>query len=161
MIQNRGSIDGFRQCPVHPVMNHRFSLPVCGVDNAGSSVHIPCILNCPTVKLLRNIQILFRCQLILRIGRQCPLCDQSRPLNSVPRSCPVRLERVIRTLFAALQISFPITGIMFRDPPMILLRPSGYMVNDPPCPDTILSSFVTSAAARKASTVCMLAFKPR
>ena len=41
MPEDRRGIDRFCKSPVHPVMHHRLSIPVCGIDKSRRTVNIP------------------------------------------------------------------------------------------------------------------------
>ena len=130
MVQNRRSIDRLCQRPVHPVVNHRLSVPVRSVHDSRSAVCLPRILHRPVIKIFRNGQISPRLPAGASPGGKGPLNDQPRPLDAMSRSRAVWFERVIRLLSVAFQIRNPFLCEMLRNPPLIPLCPSGYMVND-------------------------------
>ena len=133
MEQNGRGVDCFCKSPVHSVMDYRFAVPVCCVTDSRCTVCIPCVSNCAVIQILCSFNIRCCASLVLFICRKRPLCDQSCPLNSVSRSCAVWLKLVVRAVFVAFQIRYPVTGKMLRYTPVIVLCPYQNMVDDPAC----------------------------
>ena len=116
-------IDCLSQRPVHSVVDTGISLPVRCIDNPRCSVCIPGILNCPVKQILSSFYIRLCTLNIFPIRGQCPLSNQTRPLDSVPRRCPVWFKRVMGFFYILFQIRFPVFCKMLRNPPAILPGP--------------------------------------
>ena len=133
-VQDRRGVDCFRECPVHPVVDNRFSAPVCRINDARCSVCIPAVPDRPFIKPAGRIDIGFR----IDAGRSGPLHNQARPFDSVPRRCTVWFEGIIRLFAVFLQLRNPVGCEMLRNPVFILLCPPDHMVNDPAGADPVL-----------------------
>ena len=107
MIKNRRSIDCLCKCPVHTVMYHRFSLPVCCVYNPRCTICIPAVFYGCCIKVLCCLEIIFQFFFLFPAVCKCPLSDQPCPLNSMARCCTIWLERVIRAVAVAVKICHP------------------------------------------------------
>ena len=138
IVQHGGGVDRLCQGPVHPVVYHGFSFPVCGVDNARSAVSVPCVFHCAVEQVFCSLDIFLRALSVFFVCGKRPLGDQSCPLNAVSRCCAVWFELVCRLLFVAVQISFPFFGKVFRDPPVVGRCPSKDSVDDPSGADSVL-----------------------
>ena len=137
MGQYSGGIDRFCKSPVHSIVNHRLAIPVCSVADSRSTVCVPCVGNSTIVQVLSCFHIRCCTSLVFFISRKRPLCDQSCPFNSMSRSCSIWLKLVVRTVFVALQIRYPVTGKMLWNTPVIILRPYQDMVDNSACAYTV------------------------
>ena len=133
MIQNCRSIDRLCQSPVHSVMYHWFSFPVCGIYDTWCPICIPCIFHCTVKQIFCCFHIFCSTFLIFFMCRKCPLGNQSRPFNSMSRCCTVWFELVCWLLFIAFQICFPFFCKMLRNSPTVIRSPYQNTVNDTAC----------------------------
>ena len=118
------------------------------------------ILDRTVEQMLRGVDVRGRGRRIGRIGAGGPLGDQAGPFDAVARSRAVRLELVVRLLAVAFEVERPVGMEVFGDAPVVGLRPSTCSMMRPARLRQV-SSPVTSATARNASTECMLALRPR
>ena len=139
MIKNRGSIQRFCQSPVHPVMYHRMSFPVCSIYDPRCTIGCPSICHCLIVQFLCCQDIRLCSCLVLFICRKCPLGNQPCPFDPMPWGGTIGLKLIIRSFFIAFQIRLPVTGKMLRDPPTVIFCPANYMVDNTACPCTVFS----------------------
>ena len=124
VIQARGSVDRFSQRPVHAVMDHRLSVPVSRVHDAGSAVRVPAVGNRAVKEILRGAYIFCRLLLVIPIGGERPLSDQSGPLDAVAGRRAVRLELVVGLILIAFKIRNPVAAVVLGDPPVVAGCPS-------------------------------------
>lgn len=145
-VKDCRGVDRFRKAPVHPVMDHRLSLPVCCIYQSRPAVSVPRVLHCPVVKILRVFYITFRFLCSLVVCGKRPLCNQSCPFNSVSRCRAIRLKGICRAFFIVLQLRLPLLCKVLRDPPFIFGCPAQDMVDDPSCPGHPRNAVQTSPA---------------
>ncbi len=127
-VQRRRRVDGFRQRPVHPVMNHRLAVPIRRIGNAAGSVRIPGIQHRTVEQVLRRVQ----CDRIRSAPyRHRPLRDESGPFDAVSRCCAIGLEGIVRPVRIARKVRLPGAGVVLRNPPVIALCPCDDMRDDP------------------------------
>ena len=130
MIKNCRRVDCLCQGPVHAVMNHRFSFPVCGVYDTAGTIHIPGVCHCTVIQIFCCINIFFCCFRGTIIGRKCPLHNQPCPFDSMARSRSIWFKWIIRLLFVALQIRLPFFRKMLRNSPFIFFSPANDTINN-------------------------------
>ncbi len=132
-VQYRRTVDGFRKCPVHPVMYYRRAFPVSGIDYSGRTIRKPRILGSSVVKVFRRPDVAVSLS-PFSISGERPLYNQSGPFDSVSRCGAIWFKRIVRTFSVTLQICFPFLCKMFRYAPVIPFRPGNDMPHNPAGP---------------------------
>jgi hypothetical protein len=124
-IQRGRSVDTLGQRPMHAVAHHGGAFPISGVAQPGMFA----LRTRPTVKD-RPIEEIRRAGYQMPTGgvgdahtAQGVLRDEPRPLDAMPRSCPIGFELIVPPVIVEFQQSFPVIVEMFGNPPMVAFRP--------------------------------------